>query len=141
MQASWLNAGKVLAIQLLFGTTFFLSASLKWSGGMPAWFAQQFQETWLARAPGGLSAVFYFLAVLETIGLLGCGASMARLECLRPSKTILQWTLVFALFLFVVLAYGARLTGKFDVAAYNLMYFIGALLCLREIVPETAALS
>ena len=32
-----------------------------------------------------------------------------------------------------MLAYGARLTAKFDVAAYNLMYFIGALLCLREI--------
>ena len=32
-----------------------------------------------------------------------------------------------------MLAYGERLTAKFDVAAYNLMYFIGALLCLREI--------
>jgi len=46
MQSCWLNAGKVLAIQLLFGTTFFLSAALKWSGGVPAWFIQQFQGTW-----------------------------------------------------------------------------------------------
>lgn len=108
---------------------------------MPAWFVQKFQATWLAQAPGGLPAVFYFLAVLETIGLLGCVASVVRLEFLRPSKTILRWTLVFALFVFVVLAYGARLTGKFDVAAYNLMYFVGALLCLREISPETRPLS
>ncbi len=135
MQTSWLNAGKVLAIQLLFGTTFFLSAALKWSGGVPAWFLQQFQATWLARSPGGLPAIFYFLALLETAGLLGCVASIVRLEFLRPSKTILRWTLVFALFVFVVLAYGARLTGKFDVAACNLMYFIGALLCVRELSP------
>ncbi len=134
-----LNAGKVLAIQLRFGTTFFLSATLKWSGGVPAWFIQQFQATWLSRSPGGLPAVFYFLAVLETVGVLGCGASIVRLEFLRPSKTILQCTLTFALFVFVVLAYGARLTGKFDVAAYNLMYFIGALLCLREISHEADA--
>ncbi len=40
MQSSWLDAGKVLAIQLLFWTTFFLSASLKWSGGVPVWFIQ-----------------------------------------------------------------------------------------------------
>ncbi len=133
MQPSWLNGGKVLAIQLLFGTTFFLSAALKWSGGMPAWFMQQFQETWLAHTPGGLLAVFYFLAVLETAGFLGCAASIVRLEFLRPGKTILQWTLTLSVFVFVVLAYGARLTGKFDVAAYNLMYFIGALLCLCEI--------
>ncbi len=133
MQTCWLNAGKVLAIQFLFGTTFFLSAALKWSGGVPAWFIQQFQGTWLARAPGRLPTVFYFLAVLETISFLGCAASVTRLEFVRPSKTILQWTLTFALFVFVVPAYGARLTGKFDVAAYNLMYFVGALLCLREI--------
>ncbi len=87
----------------------------------------------VARAPGGLFAVFYFLAVLETISFLGCAASIVRLEFVRPSKTILQWTLTFALFVFVVLAYGARLTEKFDVAAYSLMYFVGALLCLREI--------
>lgn len=138
MQISWLDAGKVLAIQLLFGTTFFLSAALKWSGGVPAWFTQQFQGTWLARAPGGLPVVFYFLSVLETISFLGCVASFVRLEFVRPSKSILRSTLTFVLFVFVVLAYGARLTGKFDVAAYNLMYFVGALLCLREISETTA---
>lgn len=133
MQSSWLNAGKILAIQLLFGTTFFLSAALKWSTGMPDWFVQQFQATWLAQAPGGLSATFYFLAVLETFAFIGCLLSIVRLEFLQKSKTILQLTLLFSLFVFVVLSYGARLTGKFDVAAYNLMYFVGALLCLREI--------
>jgi len=71
--------------------------------------------------------------VLETISFLGCAASIVRLEFVRPSKAILQWISTFALFVFVVLAYGARLTAKFDVAAYNLMYFIGALLCLREV--------
>ncbi len=136
MRPSWLRAAKVLAIQLLFGTTFSLSAALKWSGGVPAWFLKQFQGTWLAQAPGGLPAVHYFLAVLETISFLGCASSIARLEFVRPGKTILQWTLTFALFVFVVLAYGARLTGKFDVAAYNLIYFLGALLCLREITRE-----
>lgn len=82
---------------------------------------------------GRVIRIFHFLAVLETISFFGCAASIVRLEFVRPSKTILQWTLTFALFVFVVLAYGARLTEKFDVAAYNLMYFVGALLCLREI--------
>lgn len=82
---------------------------------------------------GRITRGFYFLAALETAGFLGCAASIVRLEFLRPGKTILQWTLTLSLLVFVVLAYGARLTGKFDVAAYNLMYFIGALLCLCEI--------
>ena len=136
MTTDWLPALKLLAIQLLFATTFFLSAWLKWSQGMPEWFNKQFGTTWLASAPGGLAASYYFLAVLETIAFLGLVASLARLEFLPRRKSFLKGSLTFSLFVFVVLAYGSRLTGKFDIAAYNLMYFVGALLCLREAVRE-----
>ncbi len=136
MTTGWLAPLKLLAIQLLFATTFFLSAWLKWSQGVPNCFNKQFGATWLASAPGGLPASYYFLAALETIAFLGLGASLARLEFLPNRKPFLKWSLTFSLFVFVVLAYGSRLTGKFDIAAYNLMYFVGALLCLREAVRE-----
>ncbi|CAN5349993.1 hypothetical protein BH20VER3_BH20VER3_23360 [soil metagenome] len=60
MQHRWLNAGKVLAIQLLFGTTFSLSAALKCSGGVPAWFIQQFQETGWRRRRAACLRSFIF---------------------------------------------------------------------------------
>lgn len=133
IKASFLTAAKILAIQLFFATTFFLSAWLKWSQGVPAWFVTQFQATWLAHAPGGLMAAYYFLAVLETVGFFGCVASILCGEFLPKEKALLKLTLTFSLFIFIILAYGSRLTGKFDIATYNLMYFLGALICLREI--------
>jgi hypothetical protein len=39
---SLLNAGKILAIQLFFGMTFFLAATLKWQIGVTLGFLQQF---------------------------------------------------------------------------------------------------
>lgn len=139
MNSPFFTGAKILAIQLLFATTFFLSAWLKWSQGVPDWFLKQFGPTWLAHAPGGLAAAHYFLAVLETIGFLGCAASIARGEFLAKKKPLLQWTLTFSLFVFVVLAYGSRLTAKYDVAAFNFMYFVGALICLAEVARTDAA--
>lgn len=136
MFAALLTSAKVVAIQLFFGVTFYLAAWLKWSQGMPEWFVKQFQPTWLAHAPGGLPAAFYFLAVLETLGFLGCVASVLRGEFLAKEKPLLRLTLTFSLFVFIVLAYGSRLTGKFDVAAYNLMYFVGTLICLVEVARD-----
>ncbi len=133
MNTTYITNAKVLSIQFFFATTFYLSAWLKWSQGVPDWFVKQFQSTWLSQAPGGLAAAYYFLAVLETLGFLGCVASIISGEFLEKGKPVLKWTLTFSLFVFVILAYGSRLSGKFDVATYNLVYFLGALHCLREI--------
>lgn len=130
---SLLRAGKVLAIQLFFGLTFSLAAILKWKVRVTPDFLQQFGNTWLASLPGGLSAVYYFLALLESIAALGLLVSLVTGEFLAgKAKPILKLSLVFSLFIFVVLAFGSRLTGKFDIAATNLLYFAGALLSLRE---------
>ncbi len=136
MSSPILNALKILAIQLFFATNFFLAAWLKWSQSVPGWFTNQFEPTWLARAPGGLSGVYYLLAVFETIALLGFTAGILRLEFFAKRKPFLKFALVWSLFVFTVLAYGSRLTGKYYVAAYNLIYFAGALLCWREVMHD-----
>ncbi len=127
-----------LAIQLFFAMTFGLAAWLKWSQGVPEWFVKQFQPTWLAHAPGGLASTFYFLAALESAAFLGCVASILSGEFFRKNKTILRGTLTFSLFVFLVLAYGSRLTAKYDIAAYNLLYFLVALVCLAWAGGETS---
>lgn len=132
-----LGTAKVLAIQLFFGTTFLLAAWLKCSAGIPDWFLQQFGATWLAALPGGLPAVYYFLALLESIALLGFVVSLLRGEFLPGRfKQILKTSLTFSLFIFTVFAFGSRLTGKFDVASINLLYFLGALISCREVGRE-----
>ncbi|MGI8435839.1 MAG: hypothetical protein ACR2NX_02895 [Chthoniobacterales bacterium] len=139
---SILSAGKILAIQLFFLTTFILAALSKWSAGVTPAFLQQFGATWLASLPGGLPTVYFFLATIETVAVLGFAASLLTGEFLPgKAKPLLKLTLVFSLFLFIVLAFGSRLTGKFDVAAINLLYFLGALICFRETErAETLAL-
>ncbi len=104
---------------------------------MPDWFLKQFGPTWFAGLPGGLPAVYYFLAVLESIALLGFVVSLLRGEFLpgKP-KQVLKFTLIFSLFVFIVLSFGSRLTGKFDIAAINLLYFLGALISCREAARE-----
>ncbi|MDQ2659182.1 MAG: hypothetical protein M3Y03_02055 [Verrucomicrobiota bacterium] len=128
-----LSTGKILAIQLFFLTTFLLAALIKWSAGVTPGFLQQFGATWLARLPGGLPAVYFFLATMETIVVLGFAASLLTGEFLvGKAKPLLKLALVLSLFIFIVLAFGSRLTAKFDVAAINLLYFLGALLCFQE---------
>lgn len=92
-----LSAGKILAIQLFFGTTFLLSAILKWTMGVTPDFLQQFGATWLAALPGGLTPVYYFLATLETVALLGLLVSLATGEFLPGKrKPFLKLSLVFS---------------------------------------------
>ncbi len=106
--SSLLGATKVLAIQLFFGLTFFLAASLKWRLGVTPEFWQQFGGTWLAHLPGGLPAVYYLLALLETVAVLGILFSLWRGEFLPATKKIfLKLTLVFSPFIFTVLAFGS----------------------------------
>lgn len=133
MNSAILNALRILAIQLFFATNSFLATWLKWSQGVPGWFTKQFESSWPAHMPGGLSGVYCLLAVLETIALLGFIASILRPEFLAKRKPFLKSALVCSLFLFTVLAFDSRLAGKYDVAAYKMICFAGALLCWREV--------
>ena len=120
-----------LVIELFYLMTFGLAAWLKWSQGVPEWFLKQFGGTWLAHAPLGLEGSFYFIAILETLAFFGFFCSLLRLEWLRAEPLLLRGSLVFSRFVFLVLAYGSRLTGKFDVAGWNYVYLLGTLLTLQ----------
>jgi hypothetical protein len=122
-----------LAIELFYLMTFGLAAWLKWSQGMPDWFATQFQATWLTHAPLGLQGSFYFIAILETAAFVGFSVSVVRLDWLRGQGDALRLSLAFSMLVFVVLAYGSRLTQKFDVAGWNYLYLIGTFLIGRVV--------
>ena len=130
------EAAKWLAIEAIYLITFGLAAWLKWTQGVPEWFVKQFGATWLAAMPLGLSGAYYFLAVLETTAFLGFLFSSLRLEWLRGERVLMRLSLTFSLFVFVVLAYGSRLTQKFDIAGWNYVYLLGTWLMLRAVDNE-----
>lgn len=120
----------VAAIDAAYLVTFVLAAWLKWSAGLPGWFAKQFAGTWLAHLPGGLATSFYAVAVLETTAALGFLVSVVRGEFLRRDRPVFTAALVWSQFVFLVLLYGSRLTQKFDVAFINFGYFLGTIAIL-----------
>ena len=108
-----------LAITLLFANTFLLAGLGKcFEGAAPEWFVEQFAETLLGSLPQ--TPLFLSLAVGES--LLGFGA-VASLFCG-------EWFRDRALLLFVALGFGARLSHKYEDAAFHFMYFTGTLLAL-----------
>ena len=51
---------------------------------------------------------------------------------------VLSASLAFSLFVFVLLAYGSRLTGKFEIAGWNYLYLLGTLLTLQLVGRQPA---
>lgn len=130
MDLDLIRTGKLLAIQLFFTMTFALAGLTKWKGGVPEWFAEQFRGTWFG-SPGLLGASYYGIAAAETVAFLGFAASLVMGEAWRtPRPMLLQLSLVLSLFIFVGLAYGQRVTFKFQDAAFMFLYFLGTLVCL-----------
>lgn len=130
-----------LAITLLMLIVFGLAALDKWmEGTAPQWFIDQFSDTWMGNMPQ--TPMFLSIAVLETVIALGAIVSLVKMEWLGSHAQIMRWTLVLVLFVFVMLGFGARVSGEFSAAADHFMYFAGTLLMLfmidREDQPETA---
>ncbi len=118
-----------LAVTLLFAVTFVLAGLDKWLvGTAPAWFVEQFAATPL----GGLPQTPLFLLVALGESLLGLGAVVSLLsgEWLRRRAPVLKLVLAAALLMFVALGFGARLSHKYEDAAFHFMYFTGTLLAL-----------
>jgi len=118
-----------LAVTLLFVVTFVLAGLDKWLvGTAPAWFVEQFAETPL----GGLPQTPLFLLVALGESLLGLGAVVSLLsgEWLRRRAPVLKLVLAASLLMFVALGFGARLSHKYEDAAFHFMYFTGTLLAL-----------
>lgn len=116
---------KFLAIQLLIMATFGLAAVAKWfPPGIPENFINQFGDTWLGSLPGGLFIPYYTIAVTEATAFFLALISFFRLEWIRGNpKYFLKLSLILCLFIFVILAYGLRLTGEFQGTANTFFYF------------------
>ena len=117
--------------------TFALGARVKWLDLHPAWFEAQFKSTWLAHLPGGLGSVYFSLALIETIVGLGFLVSLLKAEPFNGRNVWLKLSLNGSLFIFLILAYGSRLTEKYDVAGWNFLYFVGTLLIAWHIQSQT----
>ena len=116
-----------LAITLLILITFGLASFGKWmDGGAPQWFIDQFSKTPMGSLPQ--TPLYLGIATIEGLVAIGALVSLVKMEWLRPPAEILRWTLVGALFLFVMLGCGARLSGHYEDAASHFMYFSGTLL-------------
>ncbi len=121
-----LGAGRILAIQLS-----------PMERGRSRLVFETVRPNLAGESSGRMPALYYFIALLESIALLGFIVSLLKGEFFSGKpKLILKLALVFSLFVFIILAFGSRLTGKFDVAAINLLYFLGALISCREAARE-----
>jgi len=132
---------KFVAIQFLIMATFGLAAFGKWfPPGIPEHFIDQFGDTWLGSLPGGLFLPYYTIAVMEAITFFLALASFVRLEW-KPGKNkyLLKYCLILSLFIFVILAYGLRLTSEFQGTANAFFYFGVTLFALYIVEKEDKA--
>jgi hypothetical protein len=120
----------VAAIDAIYLVTFVLAARLKWSAGVPDWFARQFAGTWIAHLPGGPATPYYAMAVLETTAAAGFVVSVSLGEFLRRDRPVFIAALVWSQFVFAVLVYGSRLTERYDVAFTDFGYFFATFVIL-----------
>lgn len=115
-----------LAVTLLLLTVCSLAAVDKFmEGSAPQWFIDQFGDTWMGTFPQ--TPMFLSIAIFEAIIAILALTSLLMLEWLRGPIAFLRWTLVFALFLFVGLGFGARVSAQFQDAASHYFYFAGTL--------------
>ena len=118
-----------LAITLLFATTFLLAGLEKLlAGSAPDWFVEQFAATPLGVFPQ--TPLFLLLALGESLLGLGAVVSLFCGEWFRQRAPLLKLVLAGSLLMFVALGFGARLSHKYEDAAFHFMYFTGTLLAL-----------
>ena len=127
----WPRRAALLAINLLFLMIWGFTGLGKLAQGKPAWFADKFGNTVLARFPG-LDATFWLLALGETFAFALALLALARAEFLKSAEpVILRWMLVWSLFIFIQLGFGQWLTSDFNSTVQLFTYFAGVLLCLQ----------
>ena len=86
--------------------------------------------------------MFLSITIAETFVAVGTLLSLVKLEWLRPPAPILRWMLACVLFVFIMLGFGARVSGQYADAASHFAYFAGTLLMFyvidRDDRKETA---
>ena len=129
--ASILRPAALLAINLLLLMIWGFASISKLRDGMPAWFDGKFGKTFLATFPG-LPATFWLLTISELLAFTLALAALVRIEFLRQrSANILAAAAAWSLFVFLQLGFGQWLTGEFNGAFQQFMYFCGTLLALQ----------
>jgi hypothetical protein len=131
--------GALLAINLFFLTVWGFTGLGKLIAGIPPWFPDKFGGTFLAKFPG-LTTTFWILAISELLAFTLAAASLLTAEFLgRRAPRLLQWMLVWSLFVFAQLSFGQWLTSDFNATAQLFAYFAGTLVCLIYVDGKTAA--
>lgn len=128
------RAAAGLAINLLFLMIWGFAGIGKVLEGVPSWFPDKFGKTLLATIPG-LSATFWILALSEVLGFLLALGALVRGEFLgRRPATLLTWTLVWSLFVFLQLSLGLWFTADYTGTAQEFAYFTGTLVALMFVL-------
>jgi hypothetical protein len=117
-------------VSLLYVTTFAPAAIEKFlEPETPKWFLDQFTPTLLGVVPGLLPLQFYGIGILE--GLVSVLMVVALLK--KNSEAALQIGLALAFVVFMALAFGQRLSHKFDGAAQLFAYAAFTILLLKNL--------
>lgn len=115
---------KKIAIIFIFAVLFGTAALDKWKTlQTPDWFIKQFENTLIAKLPGGATVGYWIIATFELLLALAFVASLAM-------GFILPYALVGSLFLFGMLCFGLRLASDFQGSANMFIYFSAALISL-----------
>ncbi len=126
----------LLAVNFLLLMIWGFAGWSKLRDGMPTWFDGKFGKTFFATFPG-LPATFWILTVSEVLAFALALAALVRLEFLRQgAATLLSLAAVWSLFVFLQLGFGQWLTGEFNGAFQQFMYFCGTLVALQFIQQQ-----
>lgn len=107
------NFAIIFIYAVLLGT----STYDKWKSlSTPDWFKKQFENTFIAKLPGGATLGYWFIATFEAVLTIAFLASFF-------SVSVLPYALLGSLFLFGILLFGLRLTYDFQGSANMFVYF------------------
>jgi len=133
------RAGTLLAINLLYLMVWGFAGISKLTDGIPPWFEGKFGKTLLAAFPG-LTATFWILALAEVFAFGLAIVALARMEFRgKGTATVLSATLVWSLFVFLMLGFGQWLTAEFNGGFQQFMYFAGTLVALHVVNSSAAS--
>ena len=112
---------------VLFAMTFLMAGGEKLLGaGVPSWFREQFSGTLIDVFSGSVTMAYFSIAIAEAaIGATLALSLVPRLESLR------EFGMHGALCIFIALAFGQRLTHKFEDAAMLSLLAVSTYLVCR----------
>ena len=117
------HLGIVAMFAVLFGTAGFDKFKVLQT---PDWFIKQFENTLIAKLPGGAKLGYWVIATLELALFFTFVASVFV-------SGLLAYALVGSIFLFAALCFGLRLASDFQGSANMFVYFAATLVALLSL--------